>query len=235
VKGTGRVGASVSPSNGEETFFGPPAFELDPDYLKRKQDEQKYVSQKFNFAFGALLFDNKRDGASKLQLSIGLAAKYNKLTHNTWPGAGLSAIVGPFTLGISAAQDEVLIDFASFNSVDKQVLRYSTQTASVGVFFQGLALDYSLLWVYPENNPTFETRILTGSLLLKKFILTAAYRTEDSNRPAFDFSKQILIVQQIKNDIFLGAQIAITPRLLVGGFYNYYLLHEISIGLTWFF
>jgi hypothetical protein len=35
IRGTGRIGAAISPSNNEQTFFGPPSFELDLDYFNR--------------------------------------------------------------------------------------------------------------------------------------------------------------------------------------------------------
>lgn len=46
VRGTGRVGAAISPSNSEETFFGPPSIEFDSDYFERKLNSDKYQNQK---------------------------------------------------------------------------------------------------------------------------------------------------------------------------------------------
>ena len=50
VKGLGRVGAALSPSNSEETFFGPPGIELPADLLDRKQHQRKFPAQKLTLA-----------------------------------------------------------------------------------------------------------------------------------------------------------------------------------------
>ena len=56
VKGLGRIGAAISPSNSEETFFGPPGVEVPADFLTRHQEKHKYPSQKLTLAtaFGLL-------------------------------------------------------------------------------------------------------------------------------------------------------------------------------------
>ncbi len=74
VKGLGRVGAAVSPSNGEETFFGPPGPESDQDYLLRMQDKNKYNSQKVALATAFSVYSNKRSGLKRLNLSLGVIA-----------------------------------------------------------------------------------------------------------------------------------------------------------------
>ncbi len=97
-------------------------------------------------------------------------------------------------------------------------------------------MDYSRLQLHQKDadHPIIISQFVV-SLIVQRFILTAAQRVEDSDRPAFDFSNQILVTQQLKSENFAGLQYSTGPHLLVGAFYNYYLLREISIGLTLFF
>lgn len=61
AKGTGRVGAAISPSNSEETFFGPPGIELDDDMYQRKYAADKFASNKVTLATAVNLI--KKEGA----------------------------------------------------------------------------------------------------------------------------------------------------------------------------
>ncbi len=51
----------------------------------------------------------------------------------------------------------------------------------------------------------------------------------------YDFETNRLIAEPTKMDIFGGVQAEIFNNVLIGTFYNYYLLKEVSFGLTVFF
>lgn len=235
VKGTGRVGAAISPSNSEESFFGPPGFELDADYLLRRLKKDKYSSQKVTLATAANLYDNRKSGLSKFQVNLGVMGKYNKFTNTAWPGGGVTGVAGPFTFGYAASKDEYLVDYKSYGWDNTYRLQYSTETTSVGVYLSSLVLDYSILKIYVPNTRTYTVTLLTSSLMLQRWIFTLAGRTEDSDRLVFDEASQTLKMQTIKKEMFGGVQFAGTKNLMVGAFYNYYRLKEISLGLTLFF
>ncbi len=234
TRGNGRIGAAISPSNNEETFFGPPALELDSDYLTRMSEKTKYNSQKIALATAFAILKNNSSGYSHAQLNLGVIAKYNQVTKNVWPGAGLSAIAGPLSLGYSYSQDEQAFD-TGLVGVPPISVKSWTETYSAGLSLSSLALDYSHLTLHlTENDNPIIISQFVASLTAKQFILTAAQRIEDSARPAFDFSNKILITQQIKKEIFGGVQFSATSHILLGAFYNYYLLRELSFGVTLF-
>ncbi len=234
VKGTGRIGAAITPTNNEETIFGPPGFELDPDYLRRKIDKDKYVSQKVTLATAFSVLKNSSTGLDRFQINLGLMAKHNKQTSTTWPGAGLAGVMGPFTFGYSNSKDETLIDFAPYGLNLKYNFRYFSETYSVGMFLNSLALDYSRVNLYSESLPNMTITLLLGSVFISRWIITLGNRTEDSTRSNFDFGSQTLVTQAVKTENFVGIQFAPIKNLLLGGFYNYYLLREISLGATLF-
>jgi hypothetical protein len=248
VKGLGRVGAAISPANSEETFFGPPGIELTEDYLTRKQEAEKYPSQKFTFATAFDLLKRRNSGLKSQSLQLGLMGKYNKYTHNISPGGGLSGVVGFFTFGGSLYNDETALDAPAAlvdpmdplnptaESSEKIVTTYQVQTYNLGVSLGSFLLDYSVL--HMETTDTHEVstvRIATGSLLVKKLIFTFSKRIEDSARPKYNFSTQQLEEQMVKEDYFGGIQANLTHNFLMGLLYNYYLLHEYSITATFFF
>jgi hypothetical protein len=235
VKGNGRIGAGISPSNGEETFWGAPSFEVDPDYLKRKIARDKFTSQKVTLATAMSLWSNKKSGLSRASVNLGIMGKYNLKTDTAWPGAGVSAVLGPMTFGYAIAADEFLIDHQAEGLAEKEKFRYTTETYSVGISLNSLALDYSFLRIYSVERPTAQISLLTGSYLWKHGIFTVSYRAEDSDRPLFDWETQTLKTQRLKENIFLGAQFSATKFLMLGVFYDYYLLHELSLGATLFF
>lgn len=237
VKGTGRVGAAISPTNSEETFFGPPGFEYDSDFLDRKINGKKYESQKVTLAAAFSLFNNKKKGLKTFEVSVGLMGKYNKLSKQTNPGVGLSGALGPVTFGYAYANDEFIIDPQGLNLQYK----YAAETKSIGVRVGTLVLDYSQLRIIlPEayagtNPPAFTITLLTTSLLFKRVLLTYSARTEDSPRLAYNKATKLLEVKQYKTETFGGIQLVVSKNLLLGAFYNYYLLNETSFGGTLFF
>lgn len=65
-------------------------------------------------------------------------------------------------------------------------------------------------------------------------MITVAQRTERSLRPAYDDATKSLIPQEKKTAVFGGVQFAVHPKILLGAFYNYYLLNEVDLGVTAF-
>lgn len=235
IKGLGRVGAAISPSNNEETFFGPPGYELEEDYFERKLAQKKLPSQKVVLATAFNVYSNKKNNLKKIEFNLGVLGKYNKISYKVTPGAGLSAIVGPLTLGYSAYADGFIADKALYDFDNSNETNYKVETYSVGIFLDSLAVDYSELRIFPKGGLESKVSMLTGSLLLKQGIVTLAVRKEVSDRPAFDYDAKTLVSQKEKEDIFGGIQASASKNIMVGAFYNYYLLHEISLGVTAFF
>ncbi len=234
VQGLGRVGAAISPSNSEETFFGPPATEITDAYLERKIGKHKLPAQKYTLATAVGLLNNKRAGLKRAELNLGIMGKYNTLTKSVLPGGGVSGVLGPFTFGYSAYKDQTLLDFEPYALDLKQTIDAHVETYSIGAFLNSIAIDYSTLKEVTIDQPAIIT-VLTATLLLKQSLVTASLRTEKSDRPAFDFETQDLKVMEIKQESFFGAQFILGNHLMLGAFYNYYLMREISFGATVFF
>lgn len=232
VKGTGRVGAAISPSNSEETFFGPPGYERFFEYVQRKSQKEKYVSSKITLATGVQVLTNKRKDLKRFELNLGVLLKYNKDTRLVRPGGGFSGVLGPFTFGFSVYKDDFLMVYEPYLNRANEVQSFQVNTYSIGIFLNSLAVDYSLL--YSHASDPFAVSILTGSLFLQRWILTVSNRAEASSRPKYNFAKKLWELSEIKRDWFFGSQFAVTKTLLVGGFFNYYLLSELSVGLTLF-
>lgn len=227
VRGFGRVGAALTPSNSEETFFGAPGFELDNELLARKIDAQKYKNQKYTLATAFNLFE-KGSGLRQASLNLGLLAKYNSITKATTPGGGLSGILGPFIFGYSVYRDETLI--SSSDPLATAKVQSIVETYSVGVYLNSLILDYSTLRI--QNTEVLFVDLLTMSLFVKKFIFSASQRIENSNRAGYNFRAKELEYEQKQVEYFYGIQYRVTPNILIGGLYNYYLLREASVTGT---
>lgn len=233
VKGLGRVGAAISPSNSEETFFGPPGIELPPDLVSRKVDKHKFPSQKYTLAAAFGLLDNKQSGLERFELNLGVMGKYNRLTKETDGGAGLTGVLGPLTFGYSIYNDQTQLDYTPYGLDDKPVTRYRVETYSIGLFLHSILIDYSVLRMMADSVAT--TTVLTGALLFKRLILTAALRRDSSILPSYNYATRTLDATTERGEVFGGVQVGITSAIMVGAFYNYYLMRETSLGLTVFF
>lgn len=235
VKGLGRVGAAISPSNSEETFFGPPGFEDSAELQLRKEGRHKFPAQKYTLATAVGLFDNKKSGFNRLSMNLGVMAKYNKFTEAFTPGGGLSAQAGPFAFAYSRYADQTLINTSDAFST---TFFYNIETFSISAHIASLAVDYSNLKVIPEGETGGDdatVEVITVTWLLRRAILTAAQRTEKIPRPTYNFDTGALELVDQKTEYFGGLQVAVFKPLLIGVFYNYYLQRDISIGATFFF
>ncbi|MBK7892419.1 MAG: hypothetical protein IPJ84_16705 [Bdellovibrionales bacterium] len=225
VKGLGRIGAAISPSNSEETFFGPPGVEVSSDFLTRHQEKHKYPSQKLTLATAFGLLNNKRSGLSRFEINLGVMGKYNRKTEAANAGGGLSGVAGPFTFGYSLYRDETDLEMI--------VTRYMVETYSIGAFLGPLVLDYSNLRMYDEYE-TILTSMITGTVLLSRVLITASVRNEHSSRPEYVPATDSLEYNVDKQEVFGGVQFGITRNIMLGAFYNYYLMREASFGVTIF-
>ncbi len=241
VKGLGRIGAAISPSNSDETFFGPPGFEYWGDFYQRKLAHHKYPNQKITLATAIGLIDNRASGMKKFTLNLGVMGKYNKISGAVFPGGGISGVAGPFTFGYSRYGDQTLVTTPELSPIQPAVTdtyTYNVETYSFGAFIESLAVDYSFLRVLGETASTRSSAsVITATLLFKKSLLTAAMRTDKlaTGMPSFNYGTGQMDYVDTKVEYFGGIQYAIANPLLVGVFYNYYLVRDISIGATIFF
>lgn len=238
VRGIGRIGAAISPSNSDETFFGTPGLEISENLLQRKINEEKYPNQKINLATAFVLTEKSRSLFKSYALKLGVMGKYNKLSKHTNLGAGLSGLLGPVTFGYSSYMDESQVDHSLAGSAQVEDLKYKVRTYSVGLSFESLLFDVSKLhYEDPVYNLGEESsvRIVTLSWNYKKFIFTTSNRLEDSKRPTYDRDAQILLAQQKKNSNFHAIQYIASKHITFGVLYNYYLLNDLSVTATVFF
>lgn len=234
VTGTGRVGAAISPSNNDDTFFGPPGFETTSDFYKRKLDGDKYPNQKVTLATAFTLTEKNGSGFGRYALRLGIMGKYNKDTYDVTPGGGLSGVLGPLNFGYSIYTDETYLEHGLSGTGNADTIHYQVNTYNVGLFLSSVILDYSHMHVQNSDNPS-DVSLFTAALLWKKFIFTASKRIEDSNKAYFNFDTKTLETKQIKEDYFGGIQYSFSKHFMLGVLYNYYLLHEFSLTGTVFF
>lgn len=238
VQGIGRIGAAVSPSNSDETFFGTPGLEITENLLDRKINDKKYPNQKINLATAMVLTEKNRTLFKSYALKLGVMAKYNRLTKNVNLGAGLSGLLGPLTFGYSNYNDESLLDYGLEGSDPTEIAKYRVQTYSVGVSVNSFLLDVSQLrYVDPQYDFAEESsvRIITLSFNYKKFIFTVSDRVENSYRPVYNYETKMLEEQFTKKDSFQAIQYIASKHVTVGLLHNYYLLRELALTATVFF
>lgn len=236
VRGNGRMGAAISPSNSEETFFGPPGFESFQDLWDRKYNKEKFESQKYTLAAAFNLVEKNGSGTDKYNLKLGLMAKYNKLSKAVSPGGGLSGAIGPISFGYSIYDDQTYMDYGIYSTPPSEVYKYRVHTYNFGIFLSSLALDYSNLRLENDDKTfTSTVHLITANLSLGRFIFTASQRKEDSPSWAYNYETDQLEPKKYKEDYFGGIQFNFTSNIMLGVLYNYYLLREYSMTATLFF
>ena len=233
IRGLGRIGAAISPSNSDETFFGPIGLELPESLANRRLNKTKYPSQKLTLAtsFNAL---KKGGGLTHSEINIGVLAKYNELTNVLNPGGGVSGSLGPLSFGYALYNDQTQIDQSIIGNSTKYILNSLVQTTSVGLYLGSLAVDYSTLKL-TTNTDSATVTVATASLILKRGIATIANRNEQSTFGRYNFDTGLVDTLNHKNEYFGGLQVAVGSHVMVGAFYNYYLLRELSAAGFFFF
>lgn len=232
VQGFGRMGAALTPSNSEETFFGAPGFENLNDYLARKIKSDKYKAAKYTVATALNLWE-AGSGLRKASLNFGVSAKYNTLTKATTPGGGLSGILGPFIFGYSAYRDETQLPI-DLDPENPPKIQSIVETYSVGMYLNSLIIDYSSMRI--QNSGLEFVDLISMSLFVKKWILSISQRTHITERPGYNFRKKELEFNEpYPVEYFYGAQYRLSKNFMAGLMYNYYLLREVSISMTLLF
>lgn len=233
VRGNGKMGASISPGNSENTFFGAPAFETDENLLERKKYQEKYPNQKTTLAFAMNLMKPKGSGIKKRTLKLGIMGKHNKLTEKLSAGLGISGILGPLDFGYSIYDDESQISDDGIESVEK---KYRVQTYNMGLHLSSLFLGYSHLHLATSDN-SFKNNVslFTANLKVGRLILTGSKRIEESPTLAYNYETRDLETKERKEENFGGLQYIASNNITVGLMHNYYLLREYSVIATFFF
>ena len=227
VKGLGRIGAALSPTNNDQTFFGAPALEAPTEFLDRMDSRTKYSSGKFTGAVAVSLYSQNGSNLSNVHLQLGLLGRYEENSKHVKPGVGIQGIVGPFYAGVSYLQDELTLS-------SQPSLNTTLNTYSFGLSLDSVLVDYSVLNVGGEFHST--ATVATVAVFLGRFILTGARRETKSEEQFFyDFDTRALANVTSQVDFFGGLQLKTTSFLILGVFYNYNLLHEGSLGATVFF
>ncbi len=232
VKGIGWAGASISPSNFEESFFGAPVQEIPEQQLIRKTNRTKYKSQKTNIATAFEMYDNKKSGISHFNVNFGVIGKYNSLTKLVMPGFGFSGTFGNIVWGWALATDRTVLDYNTQYGLPSQTYLYATESYSFGLVLDKVILDYSMLSI-PALEP-ISVQVITGAVFFSNWILTLSRRQETSNRLYYDYTTKGFLSSQIKTSAFMGLQYKYNKNFVVSGLYNYFLLNEISLATTWF-
>jgi hypothetical protein len=227
AKGLGRIGAAVSPSNSDETFFGAPALETPTDLIDRMDARSKYSSGKLTGAVAVSLFNQTGSSLGDVHIQAGILGRYEGFSHHIKPGLGIQGIVGPVYAGASYLEDEMSV-------VPQTCLDTTLSTYSLGLSLNSVLVDYSVLTVSGDFHAT--ATVGTVAVFFGRFILTGARReTKSEERFFYDFATQGLANVTSQVDYFGGLQFKTTSFLILGAFYNYYLLHEMSLGATVFF
>ncbi|RYZ93608.1 MAG: hypothetical protein EOP06_00125 [Proteobacteria bacterium] len=233
VSGTGQIGAAISPSNGDDTFFGSPSFETEVDYLRRQKESLPFAQQKFVLGVAYAVVDNELSGYRRFQITLGAVGRYIVDAKAVTPGGGLALAAGPLVLAAAASLDETKL--SADGSTPSMILKNTTLSYNGNITVGSMTLDYTRLILTPELAKELSVDLANASLSIKGFLISAAYRVEKSDRKVFEKESLTLRPRFRKEKIFGGVQIPILPFSQLGVFYNYYLLDEFSVGLTIFF
>jgi hypothetical protein len=255
VTGTGRIGAAFVSNPADDTFFGNYAIENYYSYQARKVNKKKFKSKKIAIG-GAVNITDRGEQRKPIQLNLGVSFRRSpEIGKANW-GTGLSLMLnGQFSAGFGIYNDDSYIDYRgqvitfeyngqtyTYQIPDDPdyviVSRYKVTTWSVGYKNQYFAVDYAKIKTeFKDSDGTYVpmVKIINGTVFIKDFMLTAGYREEDSARDEYDYDTKQFIEKRNKKSKFFGAQYSIGKRFLVGGFFNYFLVNDISAALTVFF
>lgn len=252
VSGTGRVGAAVSNFPNDGTFFGNTAFESTNEYRVRTLKFKPYSPEKLVLATAVNIFGGKKKKG--LQLDLGAIYRRHTGLQKDHYGGGLILSYNKFiSIGYSEYTDTYFLDLReetidiidsdgnetsqTFPNDNIYLYKKESQIKSYmyGLKFSKLALDYLHILSSTEDehfNDT-EIKIYNLSYFYKRWIFSYGRRFEDSFRE--EYQDDVFIEKRFKSDTFLGAQYATKNGFLLGGFLNYYLYNELTLGLTYFF
>jgi hypothetical protein len=238
VSGTGRVGAAISASSYEDSFFGNMSYESAAKYLERKKAGKKFVNNKYNLATAIKLYDNKKKKLKAFNFNLGVIGKFNDDTdHFNW-GAGLSLNVSVLSFGVTRYKDDYQYLDDNYTPEIKFFERYTVDTYTVGVKLPHLIVDYTYLtneFDYYGTLYVDKIYLLSGTLFYKKWMFTYGHRKETSYRPEYDYSEKDLDTEQDKYETFMGIQYNAHKYITIGLYSNYYLNRAYTVSPTAFF
>lgn len=252
ITGTGRIGAAISNFPNDGTFFGVTAIESTNEFRKRKINGSRFEQDKMILAGAFNLFGG--DSKKGLQADIGVIYRRHTeldkdyygggliLSYNKFISVGASYYDDVFYSNLSNQKDTIYDQYGNAtevvypkspsltNEVDFRVNSYVT-----GLKFSKLAIDYIKFTVDSEDTDLdkIEINIYNISYFHTKWIFSYGRRFESSFQEIQE--EEVFISKKDKSNTFLGAQYATKSGFLLGGFINYYLLGELSLGLTYFF
>lgn len=241
ASGSGKFGGALISTNLENAFFGNRVVELDGLYFRRNENKKQYRSKKLTFAFGAKLIRKNNYG-----IDAGLLIKRHSEIGKINPGAGLSARIGPVSLGASIYQDDFqllqkdLVLYPTGGVYDFPVAtedyeeKFTVQTLSAGIRIKNVSLDAGLIktkYKFYEDDSVI--RIISTSVNYRNYLFNLATRTETSS--AAKYEDGMLTLEKDQQNWYSGAQVSVGKHLILGVAYNYFLLREFSLNGTLFF
>ncbi|OFZ74757.1 MAG: hypothetical protein A2451_08200, partial [Bdellovibrionales bacterium RIFOXYC2_FULL_39_8] len=180
VSGTGRVGAGITTSMPENTFFGNTTSENPIDYATRIEDGEKFQSKKYNLAGAMNLYGKKQN--SVFNLNAGTMVVYNKDTKKSTFGGCGSVSLGPISFGMATLSDYWQhYDIYLPEQEIGDPVKYPILSTSWGLKLPFLAMDYTKL-VNKVPDHEFTVTIFTVGIYYKSWIFTYSKRTELSER-----------------------------------------------------
>lgn len=223
ISGTGVIGSAIGFSNQENTFFGGHTPETSEQKLDREEYDKKFKSPKLTgiIAFSPIRGKNE----NSFKLNVGLIGKYNQESKRYHYGAGASASFMMLSVGAARFRDDYQ------NVLNENVDQHYVNSYTFGVKFSSLAVD----WTYFKNHTALPARIryLTATFFTKRFMFTYGARNADVGKVSSLISGYPTETEKVL-DTFLGVQYLINKQIIIGAFANYYLLDELSLGLTIF-
>ena len=188
-------------------------------------NRKSYRSPKFNLAMGIKLA-GKRGSKKKtpFSLNLGVLGKYNQTTDRIKGGLGITAQGGIFSIGISSFYDDYIDEYEN----KKKNYRVASYTA--GVKWGGFIFDYN----YTESFSKRRSRIhlISGAMFIHKFIFSGGRRFESSYRPKYRYKERRFMDEKDRKDSFYGVQYSFNGHFLIGAYFNYYLVRDLTLGLT---
>lgn len=241
ASGSGKFGGALISTNLENGFFGNRVVELDGTYFRRNENKKQYRSKKMTFAFGAKLIRKNNYG-----VDAGILLKRHSEIGTINPGAGLSARIGPVSLGASIYKDdfqllaEDVVLYPTGGVYDQQALtddyeeKFTVQTLSAGIRIKNVSIDAGLISTkYKFYDEDSVIRIISASVNYRNYLFNLANRSETSS--AAKYEDGMLTLEEGQQSWYTGAQVSLGKHVILGVAYNYFLLREFSLNGTLFF